>query len=108
VPLAVARHVDLHRPDRGDHRLGAGAVTAVRTVAAHRLVLVIAEVLAQLRLQGRLQYVLRQPGEQAVRADKLDTLGTGLLHEILGKALLIRHCTHGFDRLGHCRSFPPS
>jgi hypothetical protein len=100
--LPVAGHLDVHRPDLGDHRLGAGAIARVTAVATHRVVLVIAQVLGHLRLQRGLEHRLGQPSQQATLANQLHTFGAGLLHEFLRELLLINLSRHGLDRLGHC------
>jgi hypothetical protein len=49
--VPVAGHLNVHRPDLGDHRLGARAVAGIAAVAAHRVVFVIPEVLGHFRFQ---------------------------------------------------------
>ena len=88
--VPVPGHLDLDRADLGQHRLRPGAVAGVAAVAAGRVVLVIAQVLGDLRLQGGLQHRLGQPGQQAARADQLDPFGAGLLHQLLRELLLIQ------------------
>ena len=61
-----------HRPDLGEHRLGPGAVAGVAAAAAGTVVLVVAEVFGDLRLQRGLQDVFLglnlNPQEAVVRA----------------------------------------
>ena len=64
-------------------------VARVAAVAAGRVVLVVAEMLAHLGLQRGLEHRLGQPGQQPARADQLDPLGAGLLHQLLRELLLI-------------------
>ncbi len=106
--VPVAGHLNLDRPDLGQHRLGPGAIARVTPVAAHRVVLVIAQVLAHFRFQRGLEHRFGQPRQQATLADQLHPLGTGLLHKFLGELLLINLSCHGLDDLGHDWSFPPS
>ena len=58
--VGVPGHLDLDRPDLGEHRLGPGAVARVAAATAGRVVLVIAQVLGHLRVQRGLQHVLGQ------------------------------------------------
>ena len=106
--VPIAGDLNVHRPDLGDHRLGAGAVAGVAAVAAHRVVSVIAQVLGHFRLQRGLEHRLGQPSQQATLANKLHPLSTGLLHQFLRELLLINLSRHGLDRLGHDWSLPPS
>jgi hypothetical protein len=71
-------------------------------------VLVVADVLGQLRLERGLQHRLRQPGQQPTGADQVHPLDPGSGHRILGELLLIDLLRHGQDRLGDCWSSPPS
>lgn len=107
-PVPVAGHLNVHRPDLGEHRLGARAIARIAAIAAHRVVLVIAHVLGHLRLQGGFQHRFGQPSQQATRTDQPHPLGPGLLHQFLRELLLINLSRHGLDRLGHDWSFPPS
>ena len=79
----VPRHVDLHRPDLGQHGLRAGAVAGVPAPAPGHVVLFVSEVFVHFRFQRGLQDVLRQPVQQPVRADELDALLSGLGQELL-------------------------
>jgi len=58
--VPVAGHVDLHRTDLGQHRLGAVAVAGIPTVAAGGVVALVAEVIGDLTLQRRLNQPFRQ------------------------------------------------
>jgi hypothetical protein len=62
-------------------------------------VLLIAEVLAHLRVQRGLEHVLGQLAQQPARADQLDVLLLRLLHQLLSKLSLINR-TYG-HRLDH-------
>ena len=104
--VPVARHLDLDRADLGQHRLRPNAVAGVAAVAPGRIVLVIAQVAADLLLQRGLHHRLGQPGQQTALTDELHTLLTRLPDEILRQSLLINLSRHGLDRLGHCWSFP--
>jgi hypothetical protein len=106
--VPVAGYFDVYWPDLGQHRLGAGAIAGVTTVATHRIVLVIPQVLGHLRLQCGLEHRLHQSPQQTTRTDQLHPLGTGLLHQFLRESLLINLGRHRLDHLGHCWSFPPS
>jgi hypothetical protein len=64
-------------------------------------VLVVADVLAHLRLKRGLEHRLGQPGQQPARPDQFDAVGTGPLDEFLGELLLINLSRRGLDRLGH-------
>jgi hypothetical protein len=86
--VAVARNLDLHRSDLGQHRLDAGAVAGVAAIAPDRVMALIAQMLAHLRFQGGLKHRLGQPGQQAARADELHPLRPGGLNKLLGELLL--------------------
>lgn len=72
--VAVTRHGYLHRADVGEHGLRAGAVARVAAVPPCRIVLVIAEMVGDLALQGGLQQPLRQLLEQSALADRGSTV----------------------------------
>ncbi|GGP65236.1 hypothetical protein GCM10010185_42450 [Saccharothrix coeruleofusca] len=109
--VAVARHVDLHRPDVGEDRLGAGAVARVAGTPPGRVVLVVAQVVGDLAFQGRLQQPLGQllqhpalTGElQATGADPADQLVNQLLVQALqgGFGLGVLGVLHAGHHLGH-------
>ncbi len=86
-------------------------VAGVPPVPASRVVLVIAEMVGHLTLQGALQHQLGHPAQQPIRADQIHPLSTGLLHQPAGQLLtdpvgrrpgrgLLRR--HGRHRLTHC------
>ena len=54
-------------------------------VTASRSVFFIAEVLVHLDFQAGLEDPLGQPGQQTVRPDQIDSVGTRLLNELLGQ-----------------------
>jgi len=60
VGVPVARYLQPNRSDIGKHRVRAVAVAGIATVAAGRVVLVIAQVVGQFAVQRGLQYPLRQ------------------------------------------------
>jgi hypothetical protein len=64
-------------------------------------VFAVAEVLVQLRFQGGLQDVFREPVQQPARADELDSLLPGLCQELLRQLLLIHFSRHGFHGFAH-------
>jgi hypothetical protein len=66
--VAVTRHVNLHLPALAAHCLWRGAVTGVAGVVAGRGVLLVAEVVGQLAVEGALNEGLRELLEQAVVA----------------------------------------
>ena len=78
----VARHIDLHRPDLGQHGLGVGSVAGVPAPASGNVVFFVSEVLVPFRRRG-LRDILRQPVQQSVRAGNVDTLFPGLSQELL-------------------------
>jgi hypothetical protein len=98
--LSVPRDLDLDRPDLREHRLGACPVTAVAAVASCRVVLLVAEVLAHLGVQRRLEHALGQLAQQPARADQLDVLLSRLLQQLLSKLSLINRIhVHRLDHL---------
>jgi hypothetical protein len=112
--VAVARHVDLDRPNVGQHRLSPAPVAGVRAVAADRVVLAIAEVIGQLTLQGGLQQPLGQLLQQPALPGQLQPAGAGSVRQLLDQLLVQRiHALgrrrrvltqHGLEihsRLGH-------
>ena len=83
-------------------------------VSAGGMMLVVAEMVAHLRLERGLQHLLGELVQQASRADQLDSLLPRLREELLGQLLLIhsRHscrrsfvfccgCCHVTDRVSH-------
>ena len=87
-------------------------------VSAGGMMLVVAEMVAHLRLERGLEHLLGQLVQQPAGADKLDPLLPRLRQELLGKLLLIhsRHscrrsfvfccgCCHVTDRVSH--GLPP-
>ena len=108
--VPITGHLDLHRPDLGEHRLRPSAVAAVAAISTGGVVLFVAQVLGELRLERGLQHRLGQPGQQPCRADQLHTLGSGLRDQSLRELLLIHpvEVRHGLDDHGHHGPFPPS
>jgi hypothetical protein len=107
--VPVPGHIDLHRPDLGQHRLGPGAVAGVVPVAPDRVVLVVAEAPGDLLLQGRLEHSLGQPGQESAGADQIDPFEHGLIHQLLSELMPLDliELHHGLDRLCHGAAFPP-
>ena len=91
--VAVAGHGYLHRADVGQHGLGAFAVAGVAAVLAGRIMLVIAEVVGDLALQGGLQQPLGQLLQQPALAGQLQTLGLGPVHQLVDQLVV-----HGLRR----------
>lgn len=71
----VAGHVDLDRADIGDHGLGPGAVAGVSGAGTGRVVLLVAEVVGDLALQGGLQDPLGQLLQETALTGQLDASG---------------------------------
>ena len=102
--VAVPRHVDGHlTAGIAEHRLGALAVTGVPPVPAGRGVLVIAQVLGHLRLQGGLEHPLGDLVQQPSRAHQIDSLRFGLGQELLCQLPLVHHLIsrHSINRVSH-------
>ncbi|MDQ1064589.1 hypothetical protein QFZ32_000028 [Streptomyces canus] len=101
--VAVAGHDYLHRSDISQDGLGAFAVAGIAAVLASRVVLVIAEVIGDLALQGGLQQPLGQLLEQPALTGQLQTLGLGSAHQLVDQLVvhsLCLHSLHGLDSLG--------
>jgi hypothetical protein len=79
----VPWHVDLYRPDLGQHGLRAGTVAGVPAPSRGHVVLFVAEVLVHFRFQSSFQDVLGEPVQKPVRADEIDALLLGLGQELL-------------------------
>ena len=102
--VAVPGYLDLDRADLGEPFSG-DAVPGVLPVAAHRVVLVIAQVVGDLGLEGGLQDRLGQPGQQPPRGRSDSTFERACSTRARAKyAGSVR--VGGDDRLGHCWSFP--
>jgi hypothetical protein len=87
--VAVPRHVDGDLTGVGQHRFGALPVTGVAPVPAGRIMLVIAQMLSHLLLQGGLQHRLGQCFQQPARTGQRDPLGAGLTDQLLGRGQLL-------------------
>ena len=59
--LPVPRHLDLHRAHLGEHRLSPSPVAGVPAVTPGRIVLVITQMLTELRRHGGLEHRLVSP-----------------------------------------------
>ena len=112
--IGVAGHLDLHRADLGQDRLRPDPVTRVATIAADRIMLVIAEMGRHLLFQRGLQHPFGELVQQPARADQLHPLRSSLGEQLLGHLLLVhrhqrrlRHlrlpllCCHNIDRVSH-------
>ncbi|GAA2955114.1 hypothetical protein GCM10020227_22760 [Streptomyces flavovirens] len=104
--LAVTGHGYLYRADIGQHGLATGSVAAVAAVLPRRVVLVIAEVVGDLALQGGLQEPLGQLLEQPTLAGQLQALGLSAADQLVDELvvhLLRRLRLSGLDglSLGH-------
>ena len=77
VPSRSRGHVDLDRPDLGQHRLGPVPVAGVAAVPPGRVVLVVAEVVGDLALQRGLQHPLGQLRQQPALAGQLQPARAG-------------------------------
>jgi hypothetical protein len=75
--VAVARHVDLHRADVGEHGLGAVSVAGVAAVSARDVVAVVAQVIGELTLERGLQQPLGQLLQQPALAGQLQPTRAG-------------------------------
>jgi hypothetical protein len=58
--IRIPRHVDVNRPDLGEHRLGPHPVTGVAAAPPGPVMPVITQMLGHLGIQRGLQHVLRQ------------------------------------------------
>jgi len=105
-PIAITRRVDLNRTHIGEHRLGPGAIALVRTsLASGRFMFVVAEMLRHLSLQPCFEYVLGQPGQQTVRAQKIHAFIAGTFHQLFSKLLVLRR-SRQLRYFDYCLSFP--
>lgn len=77
----VTRHLDLDRPDVGQHGLGSAPVAGVATAPADGIVLLIAEVIGDPTFQGRFQDPLGQLLQQPTLPGQLQPLRPGPLHQ---------------------------
>jgi NAD(P)-dependent dehydrogenase (short-subunit alcohol dehydrogenase family) len=78
--VPVAGHIDLHRPDLGEHCLRSGSVTGIGPIATGRVVPVIARVFGQFGLQRGLEHLLGPSREQTTRTGQINPLGPGTVH----------------------------
>jgi len=110
--VPIPRHLDVHRPGRvGQHRLAADPVPRIAAVAAGRVVLVVAQVLAHLLVQGGLDHRLGQGLQQPVRAGQRHAALASQLHQLprgvqLGRRrrpllVFLRWWLHDHQCLGH-------
>jgi hypothetical protein len=86
----VTRDLALDRPDVGQHGLGPAPVAGVAAAPAAGIVLLIAEVISDLTLQGRFQDPLGQLLQQPTLPGQLPPLRSGPLHQHRDQ-LLIGH-----------------
>jgi hypothetical protein len=97
--VAVAGHVNPHRPDLGQHRLAAVAVAGVPAIAAHGVMLAVAEVVGQLAFQGGLDQPLGELGQQPTLPGQLQPAVAGLPDQPVQQLLV--------DRVQHVRPAGP-
>ena len=88
LPVAVPGHLQLDRPDVGQHRLAGGAVAAVTRPAASRVVLLIAQVPGHLLSQRPLQHRLGHLRQQPIGAQQLGPLRLRLAQQLIGELLI--------------------
>ncbi len=93
----IPGHLHLDRANVGQHGLRPGPVAAVAAVPALGIVLLVAEVIGDLALQGRLQHPLGQHLQQPALPGQLQPLGPGPVHEHRNQLLVRR----GRDGLRH-------
>jgi hypothetical protein len=93
----IAGHVNLDRPDLGQHRLRPDPVAGIAMVPPSGMVLVIPEMVAHLRLKRGLEHLLGELVQQPARVHELDSLLPRLRQELLGELLLI-HSPHSCRR----------
>jgi len=91
----VPRNDDLDRADVSLHRLRADPVATV--TAADRVVLLIAEMIGDLALQGGLQHALGQLPQQPALAGQLQVARAGTV-DLLPDQLLVKQVRRQFDR----------
>lgn len=94
---AVAGHVDLDRPDVGQHSLGAASVAGVPATRAGRVVLLISEVVGDLALQGGFQHALGQLLQQSALAGQLQAPLAGPIDQ-LPDQLVVQQVCRQIDR----------
>ncbi len=95
--VAVAGHLDLHRADLGQHRLGPGAVAGVPTPVSGRIVLLVAEVAGDLAFQSGLQHPLRELLQQPALPSQLQTAGLGPVDQLTDQ-LVVQQVRRQLDR----------
>src|SRR5262249_27848943 len=95
--LPIPRHLDLDRTDIGQHGLGPHPLPAVAPAGARRVVLLIAEVVGDLALQGGLQHPFGQLLEQPALAGQLEPARAGPLYQ-LPDQLLVQNIRRQLDR----------
>jgi len=116
--VAIPRHFDRDLTGVGQHRLGAFPVAGVAPVPTGRIMLVIAQMLSYLLLQGGLDHRLGQCFQQSARTGQRDPLGAGLPDQLLGRGQLLSRgrigriirwwWTHAQQCFGHSDPFSPS
>src|SRR4029450_13102650 len=86
--IPVPRHSDFHRPGPGEHGLGPVPIAGIPAITAHRIVLVIAEVVIQLALQRALHDHFRQLAQQPALTGQLQPAGAGPLAKLAQQLLI--------------------
>jgi hypothetical protein len=88
--IPVAGHLDLDRPDLGQHRLRAAPVTGVPAVTALGVVLAVAEVIGELALERGLHQPLPELCEQPAFAGQRQPALTGPPDQTVDQLLIDR------------------
>jgi hypothetical protein len=96
--VPVAGHGYLHRSHVGQHGLGAFAVAGVTAILARRIMLVIAEVIADLTFERGLQQPLGQLLQQPALTGQPQALGLSPAHQLVDQLVV-----HGLRRHSRCR-----
>ena len=92
----VPRHVDVHgAAGVGQDRLRSDSIAGVARSMPHRIVSVVAEVLAELLIQGSFDHRFGDRLEQPVRAGQRHPGITGLAHQFAGDFQLVDLATSG-------------
>src|SRR5690606_22312846 len=97
--VTITRHIQRHRAGLGLHRLGRSAIAGIGQRPPHRVALLIAQMIGQLRSQPTLQSQLDQPGQQAPLTGQRNLAGIDLSQQI------VHHARHP-KRLGHLHGGP--
>jgi hypothetical protein len=88
--IPAPRHRELHRPGLSQHSLAPVTVAGITAVAAGRVILLIAEMVIELALQGTLDHHLGQLAQQPPRTGQLQPAGAGPLSQLPQQLLISR------------------